>query len=176
MIKRLLAAAFLVLMASPAGASMNIRQNGDGTADWTGAKPDSANQCVGGQLLPVPIANLSKNQNAYISSDITNAVVKDFFLVTNGTTTGGGQIRVYANQTASPVQWVGNGTTKTSDAILYVNSQTPGSIVGLSAFSVVGARRMGTNTLQAKQYIAVTVKPPDSSSASATVMVRVCPR
>ena len=76
MIKRLLLAALLGVIALPASAAMNIQQRGDGTASWIGRTTGTFSNCVGGTNLRFTVPLADGKVTDYQPVNITNAVIK----------------------------------------------------------------------------------------------------
>ena len=176
MIKRLFAAsALLALFATAAEATMNIRQNGDGTADWMGRTGNSGN-CVGGHVVSGDVL-LGSGSNVYTLSPITNAVIKRFWGVQQGATTNTALVTVFASQTASAVSFVNpSGTTKSTAVSLAFHAGSAGQTRGISSLTQAGATGLAANTLEENGYIRISSNGAGSGTVTARILVQVCPR
>ena len=119
--KRLLAALFVLLIATPALAGMNIRQNSDGSTDWVDASGNAYN--VGAAYLTVNLADVSStNVSAAVTVPLTNAKITRVDATLHGVVTGNAVINVYA----------GTGLTSGSigAATLVTNATDPITLTG----------------------------------------------
>lgn len=109
--KRLIAAAFVLLMATPALAGMNIRQNSDGSTDWVDASGNAYN--VGTVYLTAYLSDVSdSNVSAAVASPITNAKITLIQTTLMGQITGtDAVINVYAGT------GITSGSTSTSNEV-----------------------------------------------------------
>lgn len=179
MLKRFLIAAGLAcLVAFEASATVNIRQNGDGTADWVGSS-DAVRfgNCVGGANVQIPV-QLNQRTTGYGVSPVSNAVIRGVYGVTPTATTGNAAVlRVYANQTTTPVRFISSTTSLATHATLQFLVASAGTVARISrAAEVSGASLVTNNTLEEGHYIAVGSDGGATGLATANVIVQVCPR
>lgn len=180
MIKRLLAAAVLMLCASSAFATVNVRQNGDGTADYVGSTDTVRfGNCVGGFNVTIPV-ELNRNITGYGVSPATNAVIRGAYLVTPMASTGTATIKVYANNVTTPVRFLPTLGTSATYAAIKVTTAAAGSVYRISRTAEVSnASGTTSNTLEEGQYIAVGSDGGGTVTGAITVanaIVQVCPR
>jgi hypothetical protein len=193
MMKRLLVAAALAVMAVPAQAAMNIQQSPDGSADWVGSAGAGPKNCVGGVTHPVYFSNMANLTTKYLMSTITNAFIQNVWGTLDQTSAGRVTISVFAQAvtnsstgygqaTFSPIRFRSSVGTL-SRAELQLDAQTL-TIAGptvrtLSTLQQAGAASLENNTLgHPNHMIAVTNSQGLTTTAnvSGQVFIRVCPR
>lgn len=178
MIKRLFVAALLLALSAPvAWATVNIRQNSDGTADLVGGNDQKRfGNCLGGQILQIP-AQLNMSATRYGVSLVSNAVIRGVYGVTPLSTTGVGRVTVYANQLTTPVRFFNNSASVTSVAHLRFDATSAGAIRRISTTAEVsGAAGLQHGDVIEGGYIAVSTDGGATGAVTAEVFVQVCPR
>lgn len=178
MIKRLIAAATFCLVSASAMAAMNIRQDGDGTANWQGAKTGTFDNCVGGTNLTFRDVRLDQANTTYLPVNVTGAIIKGAWGVSGGTSAGTSHVKIYVNQTTHALEFLNAAGTLATDAQLTFSTAVAGDTARISTMGEVsGATRLASNTTIEGGYIAVASDGGGSTSdASASIIVRVCPR
>lgn len=177
MMKRFLIAALLVFCAFDAFAAVNTRQNGDGTADFVGAR-DTARfgNCVGGESIQIPV-QLNMLSTGYGVSHASNAVIRGAYAVTPVTTTGAAVFKIYANQLTTPVRFTSTSNSLATDATIRFSGAAAGTVTRISRTNEVsGATGLSANTLQEGDFIAVGSDGAATGLATAQVFIQVCPR
>ena len=185
MIKRLLLAALLGVIALPASAAMNIQQRGDGTASWIGRTTGTFSNCVGGTNLRFTVPLADGKVTDYQPVNITNAVIKGAWGVSRGTSAGTSHVKIYVNQLTHALQFYDTGSsTVATDARLTFSTASAGTTARISTVADVlanwgasGATRLASNTAIEGAYIAVSSDGGGTTTnASANILIRVCPR
>lgn len=177
MLKRFLIAGLLLFCGAEAFAAVNVRQNGDGTADYVGAR-DTARfgNCVGGEPIQIPV-QLNTLSTGYGVSVSTNSIIRGVYSVTPTTTTGTATIRVYVNQVTTPVRFFSTTTGLATHATLGFRGAAAGTVSRISRLNeVTGALSVIDNAVQEGDYIAVGSDGGATGLATAQVFVQVCPR
>ena len=187
--KLLIAAAVLVVCASTANAAMNIRQNGDGTADWVGAIPDAPqfSNCVGSVQLGTDIALTGPVVTYSLMSPITNAVIRNIQAAIPrpvGSSTSLATITVFAgSRTNFPVRWATGISLLPSglvtEATIRLSGQGPSLVYFISSNAQAGpaGTMLVSNTVERNTPILVQVSPNFAvSTISGQVSITLCPR
>ena len=178
MMKRFLLAALLACaFVGQASAVVNQRQNGDGTADWVGASDTKRfGNCVGGTQVQIP-TQLNNTASTFGISPISNAVIRGAYAVTPATTTGTANLRIYVNQTASPVTFFSGSNSSTTPAYLRFTGAAAGTVARISTIGEVGAASgMVRHTVQEGDYIGIGTDGGATGLATAQVFIQLCPR
>jgi hypothetical protein len=176
--KRILAFVVALAISTPAFATMNIRQNGDGTAEWSGSTGTKRfGRCAGGQVIQLP-AQLNALSTQYGVSAATSALIRGVYGVAPGTTTGTAILKIYANgQVASAVRFFSSSTGLATDATLRVSAGNAGVVQRISTVAeVTGATGMEYNTVEEGKYIAVGSDGGATGLVTAQVFIQACPR
>ena len=177
MIKRLLAVAALLLFTVPAMAAMNIQQRGDGTAEWNGATDTKRfGNCAGGVNLQMPV-QLNILSTGYAVSPVTNGVIRGAYAVSPVATTGTATLKLWVNQTTTPVRFYNTANTVTSDAVLTFSTASAGTVARISqASETLGGAGLIHQTIKEGDFIAVGSNGSATGLSTAQVVVQVCPR
>lgn len=181
--KRLLwALPLFLLMAFPAEARIEQRQNNDGTADHVGARGTTA--CVGGAMLETEVWLSYNVLSSRIISPISNAYLRQAWAQRiNAVTTGNPSILIYpASQITTPVRFVNPSTVQTAtNATLYMDATTASALTARALSTTMQAGGAGTRLdshapTEAGQVFTVAVTGAATGIPSAKVMLLVCPR
>lgn len=178
MIKRILAAAFLVLLALPALAGVNVRQNGDGTADWIGASDARTfGNCVGGVSVQIP-SQLNNTASAFGLSPVTNAVIRGAYVVNPISGTNGDAIvRIFAGSaTNAPMRFINSVTGNSSVATLNIATGNAGTVSRISTLQEAGATNLINNVLGEGQIIGLGSNGAATAIITGAVFIQACPR
>lgn len=182
--KKFVLALALCFVSSAVLAAMNLRQQGDGTADWVGSSHTSERQnCVGGANIPIDV-RLDTAVSGYGVSPISNAVIRDIFgIVTGGSTTGKTLLEFFVNQTTTPLKFVNKAHTLVTQTTLRFHTPAAGEVARISDFGdVSGSNSLLQNhltnqtNLKKYDYIAIAADGGSSGTVTARVIVQVCPR
>lgn len=176
-IRILSAVALLLLASAPAWATVNTRQNGDGTADVVGARDTVRfGNCFGGHNIQIPV-QLNSLSTTYGVSPISNGVIRGVYGVTPSATTGNAQLEVYVNQLTTPVRFFNTSNSLVSKATINFAATAAGSVRRISTTrEVSGAGGMVSHTTAEGDYIAISSDGGATGLATAQVFVQVCPR
>ena len=183
--------AFLgVAFALPAYATINMRQNGDGTADWLGSRLDPVpffQTCVGGSALTTDVALGGGLATKTLISPITNAVIRNF-MVSVPNNIGGSQqalISVHAGSQTSFLMGYATGSTITRIQLI-VHTMAGGTsprVFGISHPAQVGTisqffnSRLVSNTLMRGDPIFVSTNGAfTTGTATGSMVIYICPR
>ena len=148
MIKRFILTALIAAgLSAPAWARIDIRQNGDGTADYVGAM-GSTLSCLGGVVLPADFAMSSLSSGAVVST-VTNALLRNIRVTRSGQTSGINRLTFWMNnhpiaEGATPVRFTSNSNTTVTQAMIQMFAGSISRTDVLSTMSEVS----GANNLE----------------------------
>lgn len=189
-----------VAFALPAGATINMRQNGDGTADWLGSRADPVpffQTCVGGQALTTDIALGGGLATKTLISPITNAVIRNFMVSVPNNVTGSQNalISVHAGSQTTFLMGYATGNTITRIQLRVntisgnlINYPTSNAIAVPRVFGISHPAQVGTvsqffntrlvsNTLMRGDPIFVSTDGGfTTGTATGSMVIYVCPR
>ena len=197
MMKRfILTAALASVLAVPALARIDIRQNTDGTADYVGAS-GSTLQCLGGVVLPAEFA-MSSLTTGVVVSPITNALLRGIRVTRNGATSGINRLTFWLNthtsaEGATPVRFVSTANTTVTVAMIQMFAgsisrtnvlsslaEVSGS-TSLQLFAGSTAGRTGRHSIEAGDFLTVqsagsATSVPATNPVTGTAFFHLCPR
>lgn len=185
MFKRLLAAVLLLFVAYPAAARMDLRQNGDGTADWVGSKQDGRwAKCAGGAIVQIPV-QLNNTASAFGISPMTNAVIRNVYATWSPTTSGSQSVLKFfaprgvaigSASSVNPLSFsIANGSA-TTPVTLWMGG-TAGTVSRISQFvDVTGAVKLANHALHEGDWIGIANTGAATGLATGQVFIQVCPR
>jgi hypothetical protein len=179
MIKRLLIAVVALAFAVPAMAAMNLQQKPDGTADWHGAfgVPDN---CAGGHMLHFQLQTNSLSTDFGVSP-ITNAIIRNAWATYPTTLAGQARFTFWIDgQTTTPVRYLNTTANQASRLEIWMRPGAWGTVKPISTFAQAGANalHLGTNANVLGQNMAIAASSDGGSTTSATakVILQICPR
>ena len=149
-----------LLVAFPAYAGWNIKQNDDGTAEWVNSQGDTS--AVGVVYLTTILEDVSTSSTTFVVVPITAARLVDVRTVLAGQITGAdSNIDVSVNYDGTfdyvtpitfAVSWSGS-TTGDTDGMTVTGGNT------LAKGTAIAIHSDGGSSTTAKLYITVTVEP-----------------
>jgi hypothetical protein len=178
----LIAALLLCGLSFEALAAVNVRQNGDGTADFVGSSDSKRfGNCYGGQNIQIPV-DLNRVMTGFGVSVVSNAVIRGAYAVTPDATAGDANLQVYVNNQTTPVRFghaTSGGSTAMTNAQIQFRATGAGGVARISTIAeVASASRLIYNTVKEGDYIAVGSPGTVTSQgiSPAQVFIQVCPR
>ncbi len=191
MFKRLVLAAFVLLLAVPASARIDQRQAGDGTARWVGRAGDTG-LCVGGAVLEYPNFDTASIATMYRVNPMTNAVIKDVYATSIGANTGTTTLEIWTGDnlsTISAITFAHRSTGMTdviTTAVIYLGANGAGTVFNISSVAQI-ANGISPSQVYKTHYgdlggidrgetVVVVGDGGGTGNISAVVTVVLCPR
>ncbi len=168
--KRLILAVFVALMALPAHAGWNLRQNGDGTTEWVREDSDNVQRAipVGAHYLTVEITDASSAGTAWVPVPVTDVRIESIRSVLHGViATADAVFRINTYTSSTLIGQVTNGTgnmtiTQSGSAAGDVDTFTPTATNAngyVGAGDAIAIYSVGGSTQRQKVTFVITLVP-----------------